>query len=150
MNIAIINKTICVNTVVFDADSGLTLAKEFLASGIWPDADEVAELPAGFGIGDKYIDSKWISSPRPEPELPPQANLAEHDPFVKLRRDLTDLRVDLIIAGSLPMPPFDNLHMLYISDQMSRSTLQKLAEKDMISTTALNSWAAEHVKIYGY
>ena len=72
MNIAVIKDDWVINTAVFD---DLQTAQQFLEAGVWGDADEVVELPAGYGIGDSYIGSNWIKDipddPEDEPEEPP-------------------------------------------------------------------------------
>lgn len=65
MNIAIIEKNICIDVGVFD---DLKTAREFLSFNIWPEADSVAILAEGFGIGDSYVDGEWIKAETEAPE----------------------------------------------------------------------------------
>lgn len=74
MNIAILKNSEVIDTAIFN---DLATAREFLTQGIWPGADEVAELPAGFGVGDFYEDGEWQKK-EPDPIDPvPQAPTPE-------------------------------------------------------------------------
>lgn len=66
MNIAVLQRGLCIDAAVFD---DLETAQEFLDMGVWPDADEVEELPDGYGIGDTY-DGEWHKQKLPEPPEP--------------------------------------------------------------------------------
>jgi len=68
MNIGIIKQTLCVDAAVFE---DISTAQAFLERGVW-DADEVHELPPGFGIGDSYTGGEWVKAPVPEPPDPPE------------------------------------------------------------------------------
>lgn len=71
MNIAIITGGACVDACVFDS---MDTAREFLEAGVWPGADDVTELPEGYGIGDSYdaATREWSKAPAPaEPEPAP-------------------------------------------------------------------------------
>ena len=68
MDIAILKDDLCINTAVFD---DINTAYDFLHGDVWPDADNVEELPDGFGIGDSFIDGVWEKAPQPEPPEPP-------------------------------------------------------------------------------
>lgn len=73
MNIAILKDKNVTNTVVFD---NFETAQEFFNNGVWPDTDDIMELPEGYGIGDSYIDGEWIKAPQPElPEPEPEPEL---------------------------------------------------------------------------
>jgi hypothetical protein len=62
MRIAIIKDTKCVNSAVFD---DLETAEQFLEMGAFGEADEVAELPDGYAIGDTYESGEWSKKPEP-------------------------------------------------------------------------------------
>ena len=65
MRIAIIKNQKCINTTVFE---DLETAQSFLTAGVF-NADNVVELPDGFGIGDTY-DGKWTKAEQPvEPPI---------------------------------------------------------------------------------
>jgi len=70
MIIAVIKETAVINTAVFD---DIETAQEFLHGGVFGGADDIQELPDGFGIGDFYIGGEWEKAPNP-PE-PPGAGL---------------------------------------------------------------------------
>jgi len=61
----------------------IEMAWAFVAAGVWPGADAVAELPEGFGVGDLFDGETWTKGPQepdepdPGPEPPPTGNLAE-------------------------------------------------------------------------
>ena len=86
MNISIIKDTVCVNTAMFD---DISIARKFLSIGALGDADEVADLPDGYGIGDKYINGEWVYTPRPEPEpvevIPPDLDIARVEAIIKTK-----------------------------------------------------------------
>ena len=46
----------CVDIAMFQT---LTTAEEFLANGVWPEADDIAELPDDHGIGDAFDGKIW-------------------------------------------------------------------------------------------
>jgi hypothetical protein len=69
MTIAILSNTIVTNTAIFE---DFETAQQFLADGVWEDADDVQEPPDGFGINDSYIDGEWIKVPEPEPAPEPE------------------------------------------------------------------------------
>lgn len=75
MNIAIISNGKAVNAAIF---ADLQTAQSFFASGVWPEADAVIELPEGYGIGDSYDaqTGKWTKAPTQE-EPEPQPTLAD-------------------------------------------------------------------------
>ena len=64
MNVAIIKNGTCINIALFDS---LKTAQSFLTSGVF-DADSVAELPDGYGVGDTYDGETWIKAPKTEPD----------------------------------------------------------------------------------
>lgn len=64
MTIAVIKDGICIDVCLFE---DLTIAKNFLAIGVWPGATAVLELPDGHGVGSSYDGEKWT---KPEPETP--------------------------------------------------------------------------------
>jgi len=70
MIIAIIKETVVVNTALFD---DIETARDFLEMGALGGADDIQELPDGFGIGDSHIDGEWVKAP--EPTDPPEAAL---------------------------------------------------------------------------
>lgn len=94
MTIAIISNQVVVNVAVFN---DLETAQSFLASGVWPEADAVLELPEGYGIGDTY-DGEWHNQtfkpePEPEPETPTIERIAaavEYQTIAKLPDSSTD------------------------------------------------------------
>ena len=105
MNIAVFKNNIVINTVVFDE---ITTAQEFLEMGAWADigADMVIELPAGYEIGDRYIDNQWKKTPMPEPPesepyVPAEPNIAEL--LKKIEEKTSDLQTafDIIAEGVL-------------------------------------------------
>ncbi|MCL2079404.1 MAG: hypothetical protein FWH17_06110 [Oscillospiraceae bacterium] len=59
MNIAVLKETLCFN--IIEAETMKT-AKTLLKAGAFGDADDVEELPDGFGIGDRYIDGQWTKA----------------------------------------------------------------------------------------
>jgi hypothetical protein len=65
MKVGIMKNTLCINAAVFET---IETARKFLADGVWTDADDVQELPEGFGIGDSFIDGAWVKAPEPEVE----------------------------------------------------------------------------------
>ena len=68
MDIGIIQNQKVINACVFD---DLQTAQDFLALGVWPDAESIVELPDGYGIGDGYDGTAWTKPPAPEiPEEP--------------------------------------------------------------------------------
>lgn len=67
MNIGIIKSTVVIDAALFD---DMATAQQFLALGVWPGADVVAELPEGYGIGDSYDGENWIKAPTTQPEEP--------------------------------------------------------------------------------
>jgi len=69
MNIAIIKDTVVINTAIFN---NLASAQAFSEMDVWPEADTVAELPDGFGIGDFYDGEVWTKQEQPEPPDPPE------------------------------------------------------------------------------
>jgi len=78
MNIAIIQDGACVNVAVFES---LSTAQLFLQDGVWQGAEDVAELPEGYGIGDFYDGSTWEKAPvlaPPEPPNPPKPPVSEN------------------------------------------------------------------------
>lgn len=56
IEVGIIKDGICIDAAVFQ---GLETAENFLADGVWPEADAVVELPTGYGIGDLYDGEIW-------------------------------------------------------------------------------------------
>ena len=70
MKIAILKNGLVIN--VIDAD--LEIAQEFLSNGVFSDveADNIIELPDGFGIDDSYIGGEWVKKLQPEPEFEPE------------------------------------------------------------------------------
>ena len=72
MNVAIMKTDLdgftIIGTAVFD---NIKTAQKFIKDGVWDGteldaADSVAELPEGFGIGDRRIGKKWVKAPQPE------------------------------------------------------------------------------------
>ena len=94
MTIAIISNHTVINAAIFD---NIETAQSFLASGVWPEADAVLELPEGYGIGDTY-DGEWHNQtfkpePEPEPETPAIERIAaavEYQTIAKLPDSSTD------------------------------------------------------------
>ena len=94
MTIAIISNHAVINAAIFD---NIETAQSFLASGVWPEADAVLELPEGYGIGDTY-DGEWHNQtfkpePEPEPETPAIERIAaavEYQTIAKLPDSSTD------------------------------------------------------------
>ena len=96
MRIAVIKNGAVIDASIFDT---LQLAQSFLASGVWPEADAVLELPEGYGIGDTY-DGEWhhqtvTPEPEPEPEVEPTpieriAAAVEYQTIAKLPDSSTD------------------------------------------------------------
>ena len=67
VDVAIIKNSVVMSTSVY---KDLEEARQLLAAGAW-DADDVCELPEGYGIGDIYKDGIWEKAPQPEqPEKP--------------------------------------------------------------------------------
>lgn len=66
MDIAVIRQTEIIDASLFN---DLKTAQQFLSMGVWPDADDVQEMPKGYGIGDFYKDGEWEKAP-PPPEQP--------------------------------------------------------------------------------
>lgn len=81
MNIAIIKDMTCIDIAVFD---DIETAQQFLDDGVWPEADSIAELPDGYGIGDSYDGYVWTEKPEPEPDPGPDT-----DPEPEETDDLT-------------------------------------------------------------
>ena len=69
MIIAVIKNGTVIDVSIFDT---LQLAQSFSASGVWPGAETVLELPDGYGIGDSYDaqTGEWTKAPAPEPPEP--------------------------------------------------------------------------------
>ena len=94
MTIAIISNHAVINAAIFD---NIETAQSFLASGVWPEADAVLELPEGYGIGDTY-DGEWhhqivATEPVPDPEpsaLERIAAAVEYQTIAKLPDSSTD------------------------------------------------------------
>lgn len=94
MTIAIISNHAVIDAAVFN---DIETAQSFLASGVWPEADAVLELPEGYGIGDTY-DGEWHNQtfkpePEPEPETPAIERIAaavEYRTIAKLPDSSTD------------------------------------------------------------
>lgn len=94
MTIAIISNHAVIDAAVFN---DIETAQSFLASGVWPEADTVIELPEGYGIGDTY-DGEWHNQtfkPEPEPEVEPTpieriAAAVEYQTIAKLPNSSTD------------------------------------------------------------
>ena len=96
MTIAILSNHTVINIAVFH---DIETAQSFLASGVWPEADAVIELPEGYGIGDTY-DGEWhhqTVTPEPEPAPDPEpsaleriAAAVEYQTLVKLPNSSTD------------------------------------------------------------
>jgi len=63
IEVGILQNGLCVDVAVFE---DLKTAKSFLKEGVWPEADAVVKLKAGYGIGDRYDDKTW-SKTEPEP-----------------------------------------------------------------------------------
>ena len=57
MNIAIIKDNVVINAVVFD---DIETARQFFDDGVFPEADDISELPDGYGIGDSCINGGWV------------------------------------------------------------------------------------------
>ena len=96
MVVAIISNHAVINAAIFN---DIETAQSFLASGVWPEADAVLELPEGYGIGDTY-DGEWhhqtvTLEPEPEPEVEPTpieriAAAVEYQTIAKLPNSSTD------------------------------------------------------------
>ena len=94
MVVAILSAQTVINAAIFD---NIETAQSFLASGVWPEADAVLELPEGYGIGDTY-DGEWHNQtfkpePEPEPETPAIERIAaavEYQTIAKLPDSSTD------------------------------------------------------------
>ena len=94
MVVAILSNHTVINAAIFD---NIETAQSFLASGVWPEADAVLELPEGYGIGDTY-DGEWHNQtfkpePEPEPETPAIERIAaavEYQTITKLPDSSTD------------------------------------------------------------
>lgn len=94
MVVAILSNHTVINAAIFD---NIETAQSFLASGVWPEADAVLELPEGYGIGDTY-DGEWHNQtfkpePEPEPETPAIERIAaavEYQTIAKLPNSSTD------------------------------------------------------------
>ena len=94
MTIATISNHAVIDAAVFN---DIETAQSFLASGVWPEADAVLELPEGYGIGDTY-DGEWhhqtvTPEPEPEPETPAIDRIAaavEYQTIAKLPNSSTD------------------------------------------------------------
>lgn len=69
ISVAILRDGICVDAAVF---SDMSTAEQFLADGVWSEADAVCRLPDGFGIGDVYDGENWISKKMPVQECEPR------------------------------------------------------------------------------
>lgn len=98
MNIGIIKNNICIDGAVFD---DLQTAQARFASGVWPDADDIAEIPDGYGIGDNYISGEWAKreiEPLELREIPPPM---PPDPATERLNEIEDAIIELasIIAG---------------------------------------------------
>ena len=96
MTIAILSNQTVIDAAIFN---DLETAQSFLASGVWPEADAVLELPEDYGIGDTY-DGEWhhqTVTPEPEPEPEPEtpaieriAAAVEYQTIAKLPNSSTD------------------------------------------------------------
>lgn len=94
MTIAILSNQTVINAAIFN---DIETAESFLASGVWPEADTVLELPEGYGIGDTY-DGEWHNQtfkPEPEPDPEPSAleriaAAVEYQTIAKLPDSSTD------------------------------------------------------------
>lgn len=101
MNIAIIKDNLCVNIALFDS---LSTAQSFQTAGIF-DADSVAELPDGYGIGDTYDGETWIKAPEPElesdlePTPPPEPTPEERLDTLETTTDDIILMMAELIGG---------------------------------------------------
>jgi len=69
MDVGVLKTGLCVDAAVFN---DLTAAQQFLAGGVWPEADDVQELPCGYGIGDSFTDGAWVKAEQPEMEIGPE------------------------------------------------------------------------------
>ena len=67
MTIGILKNGTVTNSALF---ADLQTAQAFLSAGVWVDADNVLELPDGYGIGDSYDGENWIKAPTVPPEEP--------------------------------------------------------------------------------
>ena len=67
MTVGVIKETVCVNIAVF---SSLIDAQQMLQDGALGEADSVAELPEGFGIGDRCIYGTWDHRDSTEENIP--------------------------------------------------------------------------------
>jgi len=66
MNIAVLKQERIIDCLVFDS---LDTAQLFLQQGIFNNADDVKELPEGFGIGDKYINDQFKKSVKSDVDI---------------------------------------------------------------------------------
>jgi hypothetical protein len=60
INAGVIKDTVCVNAVVVES---IELAADLFARGGFGDADTIAAIPEGFGIGDLYTGAGWEKRP---------------------------------------------------------------------------------------
>ena len=68
INIGIMRKGVCIEVAVFDS---IETAQAFFAAGMWVDADTIAEIPDGYGIGDLFDGEDWTKQDPGEPDTMP-------------------------------------------------------------------------------
>jgi len=69
MNVAVIKDKTVINVVVFD---DFETAIELFDNDAFPNADSIAILESGYGIGDRYADGVWEKAPAQEPPEYPE------------------------------------------------------------------------------
>ena len=72
VNIGILKSGTCIDTAVF---CSVETARDFLESGVWPEADAVTVLPEGFGIGDAFGGGSWTKQVVEDREMEDAAHL---------------------------------------------------------------------------
>jgi hypothetical protein len=115
MNIGIIKDTLCIDAAVFET---IETAQRFLADGVWTDADDVRELPEGYGIGDSFIDGAWVKAPEPEPGPEPSPE--------EIRRIAYDSERDIEYNGKLYTVTELSMEFLYYEAEGDMETADKI------------------------
>ena len=106
------------------------------------------EVPEGIEIGWQYINGEWLE-PLEEggiiyPIQPPDITNKQ------ISQQISDLQADLIISGTISSHSTDEWRDRYMNDMVSRATLERLVDGNIIAATAFNEWSSEHEKMYGF
>ena len=102
--------------------------------------------------GDDYNAKTGTFSP-PQPFVP--------DPIVypiepiqpsnlQLSQQLSDLQADLSVAGIISPSSADQWHDKYMNDTVTRDTIKKLVDADIVSQDQFELWIKKHEEMYDY